>query len=157
MRYARDLVAAKQALRTAQNCARPKLIILNDDLKKEGRKNGYVFRKATPEEQGKAIRPCRSLVVTALNRFPDDRELMEWRGMLAVDDAELQAGIERAKAWEAENKRLRAAAARAPAQSGGGGKPVGSLGSGSTRGPSTRPCRWKTYEGYGGGRVCIPE
>ena len=87
------------------------------------------------------------------------RELDEASRLAAKADAEARARAERAASADDSWRWQSGTSGRRYTGGGSAQGAVTSGRSGSTgyRPPPPKPCRWKTYEGYGGGRVCVQE
>jgi hypothetical protein len=148
--------AAASALKSAQSCVSHTIHSAKEGTRDKARRDAIRSYKDT----GSFITRCLAPLRTAAQLNPQDRQVQGWlqdiRNYTTLRDESIarfaaeQEALDRQRA--ADSRAAAAAAARDAAR-----PTVGSLGSGSTGAPRPRPCRWKTYTGYGGGRVCVPE
>ncbi|MCP5271356.1 MAG: hypothetical protein H6932_08985 [Burkholderiaceae bacterium] len=148
--------AAASALKAAQSCVSHTIYQAKDGTRDKARRDAIRSYKDT----GSFITRCLTPLRTAAQLNPQDRQVQGWlqdiRDYTSLRDERIARFIAEQEALDrqrdADSRAAAAAAAREAAR-----PTVGSLGSGSTSAPRARPCRWKTYSGYGGGRVCVPE
>ncbi|MCP5287101.1 MAG: hypothetical protein H6933_19610 [Burkholderiaceae bacterium] len=149
-------VAAAASLTTAQRCVSHTIYRAKDGTRDKARRDAIRSYKDT----GSFITSCLTQLRTAAQLNPQDRQVQGWlqdiRDYTILRDERIARHIAEQDALDRQRAASSQAAAAAAARD--AARPtVGSLGSGATSAPRAKPCRWKTYSGYGGGRVCVTE